>query len=106
MVSSVQNKRQVPCTNNPRPQLPLAMYPHKLLLCVFRMKRDVIAEDGSGVKYAELKTSPLYEEYKTQAAGLQHIDLSKLNEKEKTVFFISILDAENFSLGVLSGVSC
>ncbi len=55
------------------------------------MKGEVIAEDGSGVKYAELKRSPLYEQYKTQAAALKLIDLGGLSEKEKMAFFISIL---------------
>ena len=59
----------------------------------FRMKGEVIAEDGSGVKYSELKSSSLFQQYKSQAAGLQLVDLSTLSEKEKEkkAFFISIL---------------
>ena len=55
------------------------------------MKGEVIAEDGSGVKYSELKSSSLFQQYKAQAAELQHLDLSTLSEKEKMAFFISIL---------------
>ena len=55
------------------------------------MKGEVIAEDGSGVKYSELKSSSLFQQYKSQAAGLQYLDLTTLSEKEKTAFFISIL---------------
>ena len=55
------------------------------------MKGEVIAEDGSGVKYSELKSSSLFQQYKAQAAELQHLDLSTLSEKEKMTFFISIL---------------
>ena len=63
----------------------------RVLVFLGRMKGEVIAEDGSGVKYAELKRSPLYEQYKTQAAALKLIDLGGLSEKEKMAFFISIL---------------
>ena len=55
------------------------------------MKGEVIAEDGSGVKYSELKSSSLFQQYKAQAAELQRLDLSTLSEKEKMAFFISIL---------------
>ncbi len=55
------------------------------------MKGSVIAEDGSGVNYAALKSSSLYAEYKKHAMELQKLDLSALNEKEKMAFFISIL---------------
>ena len=56
-----------------------------------RMKGDVIAEDGSGVKYSELRSSSLFQQYKAEAAALKQLDLSTLSEKEKMAFFISIL---------------
>ena len=63
----------------------------EIYLFICRMKGEVIAEDGSGVKYSELKSSSLFQQYKAQAAELQHLDLSTLSEKEKMAFFISIL---------------
>ena len=55
------------------------------------MKGEVISEDGTGVKYDELKHSKLFTQYKEAAAQLNSVDLSKLSEEEKSAFFISIL---------------
>ena len=55
------------------------------------MKGEVISEDGRGVKYKELQKSPLFEQYKEQAAGLRTIKLDELNEDQRKAFFISIL---------------
>ena len=64
------------------------------------MKGEVIAEDGMGVKYDELKHSKLFAQYKDQAAQLDSVDLAKLSENEKSAFFISILSITTWNLGV------
>ena len=55
------------------------------------MKGSVIAADGSGVKYSELKGNQLFTQYKQQAAALRFVKLEMLTEIEKKSFFISIL---------------
>lgn len=62
----------------------------KLML---RMKGEVFAEDGSGVRYNKLSSSPLFAQYKDQAQALCKIDLTPLSEEEKMAFFINIYNA-------------
>ena len=55
------------------------------------MKGSVISEDGTGVQYSQMKTTPLFSQYKQLAAYLRKVDVGKMDEKEKLAFFISIL---------------
>ena len=56
-----------------------------------RMKGEVIAEDGMGVRYQDLRGSKLFAQYKEQAEALRDLNLDPLTEQEKMAFFISIL---------------
>ncbi|KAH9496674.1 hypothetical protein Btru_009628 [Bulinus truncatus] len=58
-----------------------------------KIKGKFISTDGKFVDYEKLKESYEFEEYKKDAADLQTVDLSKMSELERKVFFINIYNS-------------
>lgn len=75
----------------PRSAAQVATELQSYMLC---MKCDFIADDGTGVKYKELKFSKVFEDYKQKSKHLRLVDIQGLSESEKTAFFISELDSD------------
>ena len=50
-----------------------------------------MSDDGKDVDYDQMRKSPEFAEYLKEALELQRVDPTNMSEKEKKVFFISIL---------------
>ena len=72
-----------------RPPGALARELQKTML---KLKGQFMSEDGREVRYAQLWSSQLFQDYKEVARQLRNCDLSALeDEGERKAFFISIL---------------
>ncbi|XP_050410377.1 uncharacterized protein LOC126824957 [Patella vulgata] len=93
----MEAKTEVVVYNSEKPSIQTAIsavdLSKKLQKSMLRLKGEFMSEDGKGVAYPKLKTSPLFKEYKEDACLLQTIDLNTLSEDEKIPFFINIYNA-------------
>ena len=75
----------------PSSATPAAELASRLQRAMLRLKGEHMAEDGRGVAYAALPSSPLFAEYVELAQELSGCDPAPLSLDARKAFFISIL---------------
>ncbi|XP_059179634.1 uncharacterized protein LOC131958563 [Physella acuta] len=82
--------RDLKTEDTPIPGIKLAENLRKSLL---RLKGRFISEDGKSVNYLQMKESPEFRAYLTDANDLCRVDLSHMSEVERKVFFLNIYNS-------------
>lgn len=65
----------------------------KLRVSITNLKGSHMSDDGSKVDYAQISTSPKFEEYCNTAALLKFIKPESFNEEKRKAFFINIYNS-------------
>ncbi|KAK7477199.1 hypothetical protein BaRGS_00031584 [Batillaria attramentaria] len=85
----VLNEKQTP-SNKPAPAPDISAKLRKSLL---KLKGKYMSTDGKGVDYKSLKKSNEFAEYEKETGELKSVELEKLTELQRKVFFINVYNA-------------